>query len=364
MALNLNLFVHGVPSLGQEIWGPVNSDRVLLENFYGKRTNIEAQLQVDIFQIDGNLNCYYTYLRGCNVISRGGREGSYFALTVKINAYYTDLFNMYNILDVIYQKMILRTILNSDVSASRYIVNDFNQVDEQLIKIEEEVKKYLSSFSITSDFINLNEGFASNSQFEAAKINLLECNHRNILNHIKEKGNISVSPFYPSMQTAEQIRRKDEEINNMNLQMQQKIAEEKNKSEQEKQLIKQEYASAASTIAELNKELETAKKNVFNLKSELDRNNNKLNEYNILKQKLTSREEEFNKSTQILSIIKKSLDGFNGNNVATAKNKPSDIVHAKSNIEKFNIYLLFTNFIFTFFIFLFLLYLICKSKHL
>jgi len=362
MELKLNLFVHGVPK-GQKIWGPQESDHIFLENFYGRKPNVDVQLLVDIFQFGGNLNCYYTYLKGGNILDKDNRPGSYFALTVRVNEYYTDLNNMYNILEAAYQKMILGTILKSNESATRFIVEDFNQVDKQLQEIEKEIKDYLSSFSISSDFISLSD-FASNAKSKASNINLLECNNKNLLNHIKAKGNISVSPFYPKMQFVEQTRKKDEEIKNIKLQVQQQIADEKKKSEQEIQIIKKEYASADKTITELNRQLEAEKKSVATLKADLGRNNDKLTDYNTLKQKFSSREHEFNKVNNTLSGVKQLLNGFNGNNVIidnTPTNRiSSDKVHKKTRLEKFNKYLPFANLIVTIFILLVVLYSISK----
>ena len=131
MELKLNLFVHGVPK-GQKIWGPQEEDRIFLESFYSRKPSVEAQLQVDVFQIGGNLNCYYTYLRGGNILDKDNRQGSYFALTVRVNAFYNDLFNMFNILDATYNKYILRTILTCDESSTRFIVDDFQQSEKKL----------------------------------------------------------------------------------------------------------------------------------------------------------------------------------------------------------------------------------------
>ena len=131
MELKLNLFVHGVPK-GQKIWGPQEEDRIFLESFYSRKPSVEAQLQVDIVKIGGGLNCYYTYLRGGNILDKDNRQGSYFALTVRVNAFYNDLFNMFNILDATYHKSILRNILISDESSTRFIVDDFQQSDKKI----------------------------------------------------------------------------------------------------------------------------------------------------------------------------------------------------------------------------------------
>ena len=322
MELKLNLFAHGVPK-GQKIWGPKESDLNFIQNFYSGKSDVDVQLLVDVFETGSNLNSYYTYLKLRNVLEKDGRQGSYFALTVRVNAYYADLFNMYNILHATYQKFILDTILKDSESATRFIIDDFNLVDEKLQNIEKEIKKYLSSFSHDYDFIDL-RNFASNPQLEPVKVSLIECNNKNVLNHVKANGNISVSPLYPPTQFVEMAQKKEKELESLNRQMDQQIADEKEKSQQNIKKIKAEYASADTTINDLKKQLETEKNNSANLKDELQKTNEKLTEYNIIKQKLGTQEQKlsaleqkFNEVNDILAGIKQLLNGFNGRSTVT-----------------------------------------------
>ncbi|MEY3738880.1 MAG: hypothetical protein RL544_1658, partial [Bacteroidota bacterium] len=94
MDLKLNLFVHGVPK-GQKIWGPQEEDRNFIESFYSQKSDLSAQLKIDVMKIGSDAYCYYTYLRGSNILDIDNRPGSYFALTIRINACYIDLKNMY-----------------------------------------------------------------------------------------------------------------------------------------------------------------------------------------------------------------------------------------------------------------------------
>jgi len=351
MGLKLNLFVHGVPK-GQKIWGPQGEDRIFLESFYSRKPSVEAQLQVDVIQIGGNLNCYYTYLRGGNILDKDNRQGSYFALTVRVNAFYNDLFNMFNILDATYNKFILRTILTSDESSTRFIVDDFRQSEEKLQGIEKDIINYLSSFSISSDFISLDK-FAVNAKSESRNINLLDCNNKSVLNYIKEKGNISVSPSYPS-----------EEIRSIKLQSQQQISEEKKKSEQEILRIKNEYASADKIISDLNKKLENEKNNLASLKSELLRKDDQLNNFSNLKQKFDIKEQEFNKVINILSGVKQLLNGFNGRNGDFERGQngrtTQEVKRKKTKLEQLNKYLPLINIIISIFTILIVIYSVFK----
>lgn len=270
MDLKLNLFVHGVPK-GQKIWGPQEEDRNFIESFYSQKSDLSAQLKIDVMKMGKDLYCYFTYLRGGNILDIDNRPGSYFAITIRINACYIDLSNIYNILHTSYKKFILGKILTSNESSSKYLVADFQQCDDTLKSLEKEIINYLSSFSNNSDFVNL-DNFATNSKIASQNINLLECNNKNVLTYIKEKGSVSVSPIHPSNQFLEYTRKKDEELEKLKAETQKQIGEEKRKSEQQIQSLKTEYSTTDRKIADLNRQVEIEKSNTISLKQKFELN--------------------------------------------------------------------------------------------
>jgi hypothetical protein len=268
MALKLNLFVHGVPK-GQKIWGPQEEDRIFLESFYSRRSTEEAQMQVDIMKIGKEAYCYFTYLRGGNILDIDNRQGSYFALTIRVNAFYNDLFKMYSILDSSYQTFILEKILTTNETSTKYLVDDFQQYEDGLKELEEQIINYLSTFSNSSNFINLDK-FATNSKLASLNLNLLECNNKNVLTYIKEKGSVSVSPLHASSQFLEYTRKKEEEFEKLKLEAQKLVGEEKRKSEQQIQSLKAEYSTVDKKISELNRQIEQEKSNVASFKQKFE----------------------------------------------------------------------------------------------
>jgi hypothetical protein len=268
MALKLDLFVHGVPK-GQKIWGPQEEDRIFIESFYSQRSNIDVQLKIDVMKIGVDTYCYYTYIRGSNMLDTDNRQGSYFALTIRVNAFYNDLFKMYSILDSSYQTFILEKILATNESSTKYLIDDFQQCEDSLKELEKQIINYLSTFSNSSNFINLDK-FATNSKLASLNLNLLECNNKNALTYIKEKGSVSVSPFHPSKQFSEYIRKQEEEIEKLKLEAQKQIGEEKRKSEQQIQNIKAEYSTVDKKISELNRQIEQEKSNVASFRQKFE----------------------------------------------------------------------------------------------
>ena len=90
MGLNISLFVHGVP-MGQKMWGPKGDDLRYLSTFYGPKWESPEVMKVEVMTFGGVTNCYYSFVKGQNVCDSQGRAGSYFALTLRINAFYVDV---------------------------------------------------------------------------------------------------------------------------------------------------------------------------------------------------------------------------------------------------------------------------------
>jgi len=309
MALKLNLFVHGVPK-GQKIWGPQEEDRNFIESFYSQKSDLSAQLKIDVMKMGKDLYCYFTYLRGGNILDIDNRPGSYFAITIRINACYIDLSNIYNILHTSYKKFILGKILTSNESSSKYLVADFQQCDDTLKSLEKEIINYLSSFSNNSDFVNL-DNFVTNSKIASQNINLSECNNKNVLTYIKEKGSVSVSPIHPSNQFLEYTRKKDEEVEKLKLEAQKQIALEKGKSEQQIQSLKAEYSTADKKIADLNRQVEIEKSNAISLN-----------------QKFESKEQEYIKNQNLVAAkLKEAENRVNDGKIKQPDNKKTNVVN-------------------------------------
>lgn len=305
MELNLSLFVHGVPK-GQKIWGPQEDDRLYIESFYGRKTDVSVQLLVETFRIGDSINCYYTYLRSGNLKDKDGRAGSYFALTVRVNAYYSDVSNMYNILDAAYRKFIIGTILVDKAAFTNFNVLDFEDVSAKLSDLEKEIVGYIGQFSVDSDFVSL-DGFVVNPKTEIKGVNLYECNSENLLSHVKTNGNVSVSPMYPMI-----------ELMNLTLQKESEIEQVKKNAQIDKDnainAVKEEYASSGQTISTLSQKLsdlngKLEKKGVDC--SKLEAEILKLKESNQRMQtELISKEEEFGKmvATKLIVIDKALLE--------------------------------------------------------
>lgn len=247
MAYNIKLVVHGVPPKGQQVWRSEDSDNYI-ESFYGRKTSVLAQLLVEVIQGGGRVYCYYTYWRKGNVLGRNGKAGTaYFALTVRIDHYYADVVNLYNLLDAAYNKYIMGTVLEAAGNNVAFKTTDFDQQDALFKSLELEVIHYLMQFSCDKDFVPLS-GMKANGLDAAVCMNILECNVQDMYNHVKRHGKISVSPFHPNNQVEMAMLKKDEEIRNKEKEFRQQIEVVRKKAELDILAARAENSNAVKVI--------------------------------------------------------------------------------------------------------------------
>ena len=308
MELDIKLYVHGVPD-GQNTWGVENFDRTYIEGFYGgRKSNLVAQMFVEVRHSNSSTYCYYTYIRTGNVLENGGRSGGYFALTLRIDYYYADIQNIYNVLDAAYNKFIVGTIVNLNGDTIKYCVTNFDQVDNRLKSLEKELQKYLDQFSSKSDLVPLN-GFKAN-ELNATIINILDCDVKTVMSHVKKYSSISVSPFQQSKREKLISQKTKSVVNDTNAQAEKQISEAKQNAERSIQAIRKEYQEADQNISLLQKKLETADNEITRLKNV--ENDLKLKLENALsyKEEYEKDKKDLDKKNKILEEIASLLSGL------------------------------------------------------
>lgn len=222
MGLNINLFVHGVP-MGQKMWGPKGDDVRYISSFYGPKWDAPEVMKIDVMTFGDSTNCYYSFVKGQNVCDSQGRTGSYFALTIRINAFYADVQNMYNILKAVYDKMCVGLCVQDNNGSIKYMLADFQSIDGKLKEIEKHVLNYISEFSVGEDIVSLS-GFSSNSQASVQAVNLFECNKKVAIDIMRQAGKLSVSPCYLSSSAAKTVAQYKTELQTTIQKAQQEIS--------------------------------------------------------------------------------------------------------------------------------------------
>lgn len=294
MALNINLYVHGVP-MGQKTWGVLREDDNFIGNFYNSKWPAKELMQVDIMECKGKVYSYYTFVKGQNVMGYDNRTGSYFALTIRMDAYYADLQNMYKILSAAYEKMCVGRLVQEQGEGIKFIVQDFAVMDAELKHIENRIISYIGEFSNNKDLVSFS-GFKTNGQQAAQTENLLECDNVKALNTVKATGKISISPYYPSKKVKELISKNEDEMQKLRQMTSQQINEAHEKASQQ---IRNIESKANEDIASARRQ---ASEEMTRLKSQYSTVDKQMNE---LEQKLKQEKE---RSKQLLKELRNELE--------------------------------------------------------
>ena len=285
MALNINLYVHGIP-MGQKTWGVQKEDSRFISSFYGPKWQAKELMQVDIMNCDGKTYCYYTFIKGQNVVAYDNRPGAYFALTIRMDAYYADLKNMYKILSAAYEKLCVGKLVQEQNGCVKFIVQGFSNLDAELKHVEERIVSYIGEFSNNKDIIPLT-GFKANGQQTAITENLLECDNMKAHNTVKGTGKISLSPYYPSKEVENFISTKENEMRSLQQMASQQVEDARNKASQQVNDIRR------STNEELASVRRQADDDMSRLKSQYSNVDKQMND---LKQKIR---QEQNRADQL-----------------------------------------------------------------
>lgn len=325
MALNINLYVHGVP-MGQKTWGVLSEDDNFIGNFYGPKWPAKELMQVDIMECKGKVYSYYTFVKGQNVMGYDNRTGSYFALTIRMDAYYADLQNMYKILSAAYEKMCVGSLVQKQGEGIKFIVQDFAVMDAELKRIENHIISYIGEFSNNKDLISFS-GFKTNSLLAVQTENLLECDNVKALNTVKATGKISVSPYYPSKEVKELISKNEDEMQKLRQMTSQQINEAREKASQQIRDIK---SKAGEEIASVRRQ---ASEEIASLKSQNSTVDKQMNE---LRQELQQKENKTKQLQGQITELGKSLEQYkNGSRPqASEDNKHQETKHSTVNKNK------------------------------
>ena len=302
---NIKLYAHGVPN-GQDIWGNPGADIQYIEAFYGRRSSIPSQVFLEIMKFDGEIYSYYTYFRYGNFQEKEGRSGGYFALTLRVNYYYVDIQNIYNLLEASFNKYITGTVLEQTNSGYHFLVSQLKQADNTLNALEKEMEHYLMQFSSDTDFVSLN-GFKSNGQTECKTINLLEAMPAVVSAHVKSTGKISVSPLHPTSRELQIIDKMNADIKDVQNRAKQEVQEANREKEKSIASIKNEYKDVDRTISELRTTIAEKEKKIDSSYNEIKKLNSKLKNAEDCQNKYKDAQSELKRTEKIRADLQRLL---------------------------------------------------------
>ena len=308
MNLNINLFVHGVP-MGQKTWGPKGDDQRYISSFYGPKWNAPEIMKIDLMTFGGISYCYYSFIKGQDVYDSQGRAGSYFALTLKVNAFYADVQNVYHILKTAYDKYCVGLCIQEGNGSAKYLLSDFQNIDNQLKELESRILKYIGDFSIGDDLVDL-RGITVKAQTGANIFNLHECTKDVAIKAIKQCGKIMVSPWYLSESAAKTVAQYKEEMQAVTQKAEQEIQLQKQTSQQRVDEVIQQSKEQASSIKKQAQEVinlleEQNKQQLSQLREEHDRKIAEIkNSYTDIDKKLQLLKEKIHEKEKEISELR------------------------------------------------------------
>lgn len=195
---DIMVFVHGVPQ-GQDYWeSEKTNDKDYIQNFYTNKDKI-FKFVAEVRKSGDKRFCYYHYLcYNGNVVDRDNRAGSYFGLTVRLDAHCRDWRTMFHIMDVVYKSAVIGNLLVADGQKLKYSVGRFDSASDILQGLYKETigaftkvfaNKSINFFGSLNDF--------SRSSGQVWKDNLGTCDRDEFEEALRKCGKVELSPSYP-----------------------------------------------------------------------------------------------------------------------------------------------------------------------
>lgn len=145
--MEIKYYIHGVP-YGFHFYGEPEEKDFFFNRYYNKRKDID-EFRIDAVNRGNKQYFYYTYILGKNVIDgQNNRSGSYFGLTIKLDAYYKKATNLYYLLDSFFYSYLYGEILDGNDTKRIFKTQDFNNskstIDESLRQLQNLIEQTFS----------------------------------------------------------------------------------------------------------------------------------------------------------------------------------------------------------------------------
>ncbi len=286
--MTVDLILHGVPN-GHDIWG-VSDDSHYFSTFYVQKDEKEY-LTIEARKVASKTYCYYNFLRYNGVTASDGRAGAYIGITLRFDAYYKDIANVYHLCEIVYNNL-LDTILTKNGENVKFKIAKFEDADRELNEIKKKVINLIQLSATGKDFAAVNDSFFNN-EGKTIKAFLLDCTQSNVQEALLKYGKVEVSKYFPSVNEAKKLKDAEKRCNDA---VAQKDVE-----------LKDAEKRCNDTIAKKDSELKDVNKQKDNLKAERDRLQgdvkNRDNEINRLKGVVSEKENIIKKNEAAIKEV-------------------------------------------------------------
>lgn len=245
--MDIEIFVHGVPN-GQSFWGK-EEDRNYFGNFYGQSSSDAVKYLIQTRSSNGQTYCYYNYLIYHNVVGSDGREGSYFGLSIRFDAYCKDFIGIYKILDTVFTAHVQNKILKYQNGNYKYTIADFVSASDIMDKIKEAIWQLLKT-TLTNESVCSLRGFTIGGG-KLPTGNLYETTTNDVEATVKQYGMIALSPYYPTVREMGMAQQYDSKLQSVKQQYEERYSAEINAKEQTNRSLSESLASLQKECAKL-----------------------------------------------------------------------------------------------------------------
>lgn len=190
--MEVELLLHGVPD-GQKYYG-IEVEHTNMGLFYDNSTE-SIKYVVETKKNDGKAYAYYSYLRYKGIVEAGGRTGSYFGLTLRIDKYYQDAMHIFHLLDMLFKRYIVGTLLNPMGDGYKYIVTSFSSKSTEIEQIHKVFFQLFQTTCLSSKFLDIDSSLI-HSITKAPIGNLVDGDNVAILASLRKYSKVVLSPDY------------------------------------------------------------------------------------------------------------------------------------------------------------------------
>ncbi|MBQ8722327.1 MAG: hypothetical protein IJY67_09350 [Paludibacteraceae bacterium] len=258
--MDVEILIHGVPN-GHDYYGP-KEEQNNAGSFY-----ITSQESIKfIVEIKKNGNTpyvYYSYLRYKGVIGAEGRSGSYFGLTLRLDEYYNDILHAYNMLDMVFKKYVLGSLLIPTGETYEYNTPDFASKKSDIERLQQGLIQLIQSTCVASKFIKIDNSFI-NPISNAPICNIADITDGIMLSTLKKHSKVILSPDYKSNLEKEYEKKMQDAENRSN-----SVVAERDKKISEKD----------TTISSLNNTIKANESKIASLEQDIKQKNQELSQH-------------------------------------------------------------------------------------
>ena len=272
-ALTADLYIHGVPK-GQDFW-PNAADKNYFGSFYTVNDSDDLKFLIQVSKQNGTPCCYYNYLvykfhgsKVSNIVDCDGRAGSYFGISLCLNAYCKDIINVYRILDTVFNVYVIGTLLKEENSKLMYISHDFALLSGKLEKLKEKTYELMNNAFTNESFISFDE-FSPKAVNNYPRYNLNDCTPESVMADVKKYGKVALSPYYISKREKTKERDYEEQLNTVRQQFDKKMKEEQKEHADKLNAIQESLKSAEGEIKSLKVEISEKDDKIAKLSKEV-----------------------------------------------------------------------------------------------